>query len=273
MRVAGFLMAGLFAAAGCGPHHYLETYVGNQGKYAYMNPPSSLNGPGTVVIFQRDQMLTLYTRESAFPKVTIEEGPAVLPCLDSKTTWKGSLSLAFDFMPSGTGTGLLKAKLVSNGAQTVKFSFGNVKVRMVPCGGLVEAMKAKEGTPAIALEFLRKGDAAIIVGVLEVSEMTFDFADNSDFTLNLDSPSVLKELGNLTDSSLQFAAAGSKAFKIAFSGKPLNIGYHLWRPSFKKMDFMDEPDPATRLRMELVNDPQQEIMYAPLIARLRQQTP
>ena len=249
------------ATVGCGPHAYLKDYFRANGGFAYMNPPSSLEGPGTIVQFQRGGMLTVYAKESAFKDVPVQQGDIRFADFDTSRQWRGSLSLAFDFIPEMTDTGKLKAALVSAGAKTAVFRFGPATKKVVELGKLVEAIRDGH-VPPVALEFLKGPYCGVIAGVAEVSEMTFDFAENDEFQINFDA-TALKELGSLTGGKFDFTTAGAKAFKIAFKDRPLYVGYYLWQPKFDK---------TGRISVAAA-DLKSQILYAPEIERLMKATP
>ena len=122
------------AMCGCGPHAYLKDYFRKNGGFAYMNPPSNLEGPGTIVQFQGNGMLTVYCKESAFPGAPILLGDMQFADFDTHTEWQGNLSLGFDFIPAVADAGKVKAALVTAGARTVKFRFGPAKKKVVELG-------------------------------------------------------------------------------------------------------------------------------------------
>ena len=217
-------------ACGCGPHAYLKDYFADNGGFAYMNPPRNLEGPGTIVQLQGEGMLTVFAKDSAFPDIPILPGDMQFADFDTRTEWRGSLSLAFDFVSSGASPGKLKAALVTAGARSAKFRFGPAKKRVVELGRLVQAIKNGE-IPPVAVEFLKNPYCGVIVGVAEVSEMSFDFSDVDNFQFQVDAE-LLEGLGGLTGGNCAFASAGSKAFKINFKDTPLYVGYYLWQPKF-----------------------------------------
>ncbi len=259
--VTGVLVAAAVAVAGCGPHGYLKDYFRANGGFAYMNPPSSLEGPGTIVQFQHGGMLTVYDEDSAFKDVPVNQGDIQFADFDTSRQWRGSLSLAFDFIPETSDTGKLKAALVSAGAKTAAFRFGPVTKKVVELGKLVEAIRDGK-VPPVALEFLKSRYCGVIAGVAEVSEMTFDFSENDEFQVNLDA-TALKELGSLTGGKFDFTTTGSKAFRIAFKDRPLYVGYYLWQPKFDK---------TGRISVATA-DLKSQVLYAPQVGRLMKATP
>jgi len=259
--VVAVLVTAAVAVAGCGPHAYLKDYFRANGGFAYMNPPSNLEGPGTIVQFQHGAMLTVYDKDSAFKEVPVIPGGIQFADFDTSRQWRGSLSLAFAFIPETSDTGKLKAALVSAGARTATFRFGPATKKVVELGKLVEAIRDGK-VPPVALEFLKSRYCGVIVGVAEVSEMTFDFSENDEFQLNLDA-TALKELGSLTGGKFDFTTTGAKAFKIAFKDRPLYVGYYLWQPKF------DEAGQIIAASAKV----QPRLLYAPDIERLRQRTP
>lgn len=254
-------LATVVCAAGCGPNEYLKDYFQKNGGYAYLNPPCNLEGPGTIVQFQGNGMLTVYSRDSAFPGVPVLPGDMQFADFDTHTEWQGSLSVAFDFVPLTADTGKVKAALVTAGARTVKFHFGPAKKKVVELGRLVEAIE-KGQTPSPAVQFLKGKYCGVIAGVAEVSEMTFDFSDIDNFQLQIDA-SLLQNLGALTGGKFAFSSAGSKAFKIEFKDRPLYVGYYLWRPQFDQHGQI-VPQSA---------DVKPELLYAPQVEQLRKMTP
>ena len=124
----------VIALCGCGPHAYLEDYFADNGGFAYMNPPRNLEGPGTIVQLQGEGMLTVFAKDSAFPDIPILPGDMQFADFDTRTEWRGSLSLAFDFVSSGASPGKLKAALVTAEARSSKFRFGPAKKKVVELG-------------------------------------------------------------------------------------------------------------------------------------------
>jgi hypothetical protein len=259
--VALSFVALVCVASGCGPHAYLKDYFLKNGGFAYMNPPSNLEGPGTIIQFQGNGMLTVYSKDSAFPKVPVVPGDMQFADFDDHTEWQGSLSLAFDFMPETPNTGKLKASLVTAGARTVKFRFGPARKKVVELGKLVEAIQSGS-VPPVAVEFLKSRYTGVIAGVAEVSEMTFDFSAVENFQIQVDAE-LLQNLGSLTGGSFKFTTAGEKAFKISFKDRPLYVGYYLWQPKFDEAGHIIAASAKVQPRL----------LYAPDIERLRQRTP